>query len=385
MCDECGCSTIAIFGCAYNSLSNDLGYRASAACLTLLQARSLWEVQDTYRCSLESKHKMSSKYVVGVDLGGTKILAAVVDSRGEVIGTGKKSTHAEKGPEAVVQRITKAIDEALEAAKVRTDRIAAIGIGVPGVVDRANGVVVSTANLPGWHHVPLSRILREWHNVPIALSNDVRVAAVGEHRIGAGRGAHSMVAVFIGTGIGGGVIINDCLVEGFRGSAGEVGHMIVMADGPYAPGGGIRGGIEALASRSAIERDIRAGLAAGRPSVMPELLKEKDTSTITSGLLAKAVERGDALTIEVLRRAAHYLGLHASALINAFDPEMLVYGGGVVEALGEWLLSQIRDTARQHAINKHRLDAVKIVPAKLGDYAGVVGAGLMAWDLLQTN
>ncbi|MCS6773842.1 MAG: ROK family protein [Anaerolineae bacterium] len=328
---------------------------------------------------------MSSRYVVGVDLGGTKILAAVIDPQGEVVGTGKKSTHAEKGPEAVVHRIGKAMDEALEAAKVRKDRIAAIGIGVPGVVDRMSGVVISATNLPGWHHVPLSRVLRDWHDVPVVVSNDVRVAAVGEHRVGAGRGVHSLVAVFIGTGIGGGVILNDCLIEGFRGSAGEVGHMVIMADGPYAPGGGIRGGIEALASRSAIERDIRAGLAAGRPSVMPDLLKEKDSSTITSGLLAKAVERGDALTIEVLRRAAFYLGLHASALINAFDPEMLVYGGGVVEALGEWLLSQIRDTARQYAINKHRIDAVRIVPAKLGDYAGVVGAGLLAWDTLQVK
>jgi len=219
--------------------------------------------------------------------------------------------------------------------------------------------------------------------VPVVVSNDVRVAAVGEHRVGAGQGVHSMVAVFVGTGIGGGVILNDRLWTGWRASAGEVGHMIVLADGPYAVGSGIRGSIEALASRSAIERELRAGLAAGRRSILPELLKEKNSDTITSGILAKAVSRNDPLTIEVLRRAAYYLGLHASALINAFDPEMLIYGGGVIEALGDWLLPQICEVARQHAINKVNLNQVKIVTAKLGDQAGVIGAALMAFDLLK--
>ena len=159
--------------------------------------------------------------------------------------------------------------------------------------------------------------------------------------------------------------------------------MVVLADGPYAVGSGVRGSIEALASRSAIERELRAGLAAGRRSILPELLKEKDSDTITSGILAKAVSHNDPLTIDVLRRAAYYLGLHASALINAFDPEMLIYGGGVIEALGDWLLPQICEVARQHAINRVNLDQVKIVSAKLGDQAGVIGAALMAFDLLR--
>jgi glucokinase len=326
---------------------------------------------------------LAPKYAIGVDLGGTKILSAVVDAQGKVIGQAKKSTHAEKGPTAVIKRIEKAMNEAVEAAGVQKDHVEAIGVGAPGVVDSNRGIVVQLTNLPGWHNVPLARVLQEWRAVPVVVSNDVRVAAVGEHRVGAGQGVHSMVAVFVGTGIGGGVILNDRLWTGWRASAGEVGHMIVLADGPYAVGSGIRGSIEALASRSAIERELRAGLAAGRRSILPELLKEKNSDTITSGILAKAVSRNDPLTIEVLRRAAYYLGLHASALINAFDPEMLIYGGGVIEALGDWLLPQICEVARQHAINKVNLNQVKIVTAKLGDQAGVIGAALMAFDLLK--
>lgn len=170
---------------------------------------------------------------------------------------------------------------------------------------------------------------------------------------------------------------------GFRGSAGEIGHIVTLADGPYAPGSGTRGGIEALASRSAIEREIRAALREGRRSIIPELLQEKESTTITSGILAKALKKGDALTIEVLERATHYLGLHAASLINAFDPEVLVYGGGVIEALGEWMLPRIEALARQHAINKHQIERVKIAPAKLGDRAGVVGAAMFAFDALE--
>jgi glucokinase len=324
-----------------------------------------------------------NRYAIGVDLGGTKILTAIVDSRGNVLGTGKKTTQADKGPDAVIDRMTKALDEALAAAGLNKRRIAAIGLGAPGVVDNQRGLVVYATNLPGWKNIELAKALRKWHNAPVTLSNDVRVAAVGEHRVGAGKGAHNLIAVFVGTGIGGGVIINDHVYTGSRFSGGEVGHMIIIADGPYAVGGGIRGGIEALASRSAIERDLRAGMAAGRKSVLPELLAEKGAETITSSVLAKAVSKNDPLTLEVVRRAAYYLGLHAASLINALDPEMLIYGGGVIEGLGEWMVSQIRETAKQYCINKANLDKIKIVEAKLGEQAGVVGAALLALDSLR--
>ena len=319
-------------------------------------------------------------YSIGVDLGGTKILAAVVDTAGKVIGRAKKTTQADQGPTHVTSRIIKVVEEAIISADIRKQDIVSFGMGAPGTVDSKNGVVVELTNLVGWQNIPLARTLRrDWLDVPVSLSNDVRVAAIGEHRVGAGVGVDNLIAVFVGTGIGGGLVLNGKVFEGARGTAGEVGHMIMMMDGPYAFGTGVRGGIEALASRSAIERDLRHGLDRGRTSVLPELMAEKD-GALTSSVLAKAVARNDALTVEVLRRAAYYLGLHAATLINAFDPNMLVYGGGVMEGLGKWMLPQIDSTARQYCINRTNLDQVHIVEAKLGEEAGAIGAALMSRD-----
>jgi glucokinase len=321
--------------------------------------------------------KSKAQHTIGIDLGGTKILAAVVDSRGAVVAAGKRPTKAELRPEAVIERITKTMDDALTSVGMTREQVAAIGIGAPGPVDTARGVVLSITNMPGWSNVPIASILRKWRPVPVVLTNDVRAACMGELMMGAGKGLSNFVAVFVGTGIGGGIVVNGQVYEGARGSAGEIGHMITMADGPYAEGAGIRGGIEALASRSAIERDLRAGLAAGIKSVLPELTTKKD-GAFTSSVLAAAVKKGDVLTINVLQRAAHYLGLHAASLVNCLDPQALIYGGGVIEALGEWMLGQIRETARAHFINKTKMTQVKIVEAKLADKAGVVGAALYA-------
>ncbi len=331
---------------------------------------------------MAKKNNSHSTPTIGVDLGGTKILAAVVDAGGNVVATAKRATRAEAGPEGVIERIIKTVEDALASVKMAKEQVAAIGIGVPGPVDAGRGVALSVTNMPGWVNVPVAEMLRKWQDIPVALTNDVRAACMGELMMGAGRGLHHFVSVFVGTGIGGGIVINGQIYEGARGSAGEIGHMITMADGAYAEGGGIRGGIEAIASRSAIERDLRAGLAAGRKSILPQLMAKKD-GALTSSVLAGAVEKGDALTIEVLQRAAHYLGLHAASLINAFDPQALIYGGGVIEALGEWMLGPIRETALQHVINRARLDEVKIVAASLGDRAGVVGAALLARGALQ--
>ncbi len=321
--------------------------------------------------------KNNSQYTIGVDLGGTKILTAVVDEQGAVLATGKRATKAESGPDGVIERIVKTMEDALAGAGLAREQVAAIGIGAPGPVDSARGVVISITNMPGWSNIDIAAILRKWQNVPVCLTNDVRAACMGEMRLGAGQGLANFVAVFIGTGIGGGIVIDGKIYSGARGSAGEVGHLITLANGPLAEGSGIRGGIEALASRSAIERDLRAGLAAGASSSLPLLMAKKD-GALTSSVLAAAIEKGDAFTAQVLQRAAFYLGLHAASLVNVFDPQALIYGGGVIEALGEWMLAPIRDTARQHFINKSGIDEVKIVEAQLGDKAGVVGAALFA-------
>jgi glucokinase len=250
-------------------------------------------------------------------------------------------------------------------------------MGAPGVIDMARSVVVSATNMPGWTNIDVGKAFRQWHDVPVFISNDVRVATFGEQLAGVGRGVKNFIAIFVGTGIGGGIVIDGQIYAGARGSAGEIGHMIVLADGPFAVGGSVRGSIEAVASRAAMERDLRAAMAAGRETILPEILPDINVK-FTSSILAKAVDRGDALTIQILQRAAHYLGLHGASLMNAFDPEMLIYGGGVIEALGEWMLGPIRNIARQYSLNKVKLDQLKIVESKLGGSAGVVGAGLMA-------
>jgi glucokinase len=184
-----------------------------------------------------------------------------------------------------------------------------------------------------------------------------------------------MLGIFVGTGIGGGLILDGKLRSGFRHAAGEVGHMVIMAGGPVC-GCGRRGCLEALASRTAIERDIRLGLEAGRESMIPKLTRGGKTR-LTSGILAKAYRRGDPLVTEVLGRAQWYLGLMTASLVNFIDPEMVVFGGGVVEALDEAFLEPIRVTARQYYMQRTDADKVRIVPAELGDHAAALGAAVL--------
>ncbi|MGD8794118.1 MAG: ROK family protein, partial [Anaerolineae bacterium] len=190
------------------------------------------------------------------------------------------------------------------------------------------------------------------------------------------RGTQDMVGIFVGTGVGGGLILDGKLRHGHRFAAAEVGHMVVAADGPVC-GCGRRGCLEAVASRTAIERDIRNGLAAGRESLIPKLTKG-GKKRLTSGVLAKALRKGDPLVTEVMRRAQWYLGLLTASVVNLIDPEMVVLGGGVVEALDEEFLAPIRTTARQHFIQQTGADEVRIVAAELGDHAGVLGAAVLA-------
>jgi glucokinase len=210
---------------------------------------------------------------------------------------------------------------------------------------------------------------------PVYLENDVNLGTLGEHALGAGRGTRDMVGVFVGTGVGGGLILDGKLHSGYRHAAAEVGHMIVLADGPVC-GCGKRGCLEAVASRTAIERDIRLGMAAGRGSLVSRLT-EGDTRRLTSGVLAKALRKGDPLVVEVMGRAQYYLGLLTASIVNLIDPEMVVFGGGVVEALGTKFLRTIRVTARQHFIQQAGADQVRIVAAELGDYAAVLGAAVL--------
>jgi len=314
-------------------------------------------------------------HVIGMDLGGTKILGAVVDPKGRIVSEAKTKTKSEGGPDAVIERIARTARQAARRAKIGWVDVGAVGIGAPGPVDPTTGVVYNPPNLPGWDEIRLGPRLSEALGVPVYVENDVNLGTLGEYTQGAGQGTVDMVGIFVGTGVGGGLILNGQLRSGFRHAAGELGHMIILADGPVC-GCGRRGCLESVASRTAIERDIQLGLAAGRESRITEWMGEG--GGLTSRVLAQAVRQDDPLVTEIMSRAQWYLGLLTASVVNLVDPEIVVFGGGVAEALGEQFLAPIRVTARQYYIQQAGADRVRIVAAKLGDHAGVLGAAVLA-------
>ena len=231
---------------------------------------------------------MAKNVLVGVDLGGTSLLAVVTNAKGKILGEKKNKTHPEEGASAVLDRIASTIKEALADAKVRGKDLCAIGIGMPGPLNPKTGVIYHAPNLgPTWNNIPVAAYLSERFGCRTYLDNDVNVGAVGEHALGAGRGFKSMVAIFVGTGIGGGIILKNKLYRGTRYTAGEVGHTIILADGPRC-GCGRHGCAESVASRTAIEREIRAGIAAGRKSVIPKIMEKMGRETMSSSVLDAA-------------------------------------------------------------------------------------------------
>jgi len=321
---------------------------------------------------------MAKETYVGVDLGGTNILAAVVDKKGRVLAEAKSKTEPERGAAGVTERIGETIAAAIKRAGMRKKNIGGVGIGVPGPVHPEAGLVVCCANLgPTWDRFPLRQTLAELTGLRVTVDNDVNVGALGEHTYGAGRGASDMLAIFVGTGIGGGIILDGKLRSGFRNSAGEVGHMVILTDGPVC-GCGEKGHAEALASRTAMERDIRQALAAGRQTIIPRLMEETGHTLMSASVIGDAYDAGDELTREVVRRAQYYLGILIADCVNLLDPEVVVVGGGVLERMGEPYLEPVRRIAEQHYINKLDVSKIRLVPAALGDYSGVIGAAVLA-------
>src|SRR5438045_2442912 len=263
---------------------------------------------------------------------------------------------------------------ALEIAKLPAGvTIVAVGIGAAGQIDRKKGVVVDAPNL-GVKDMPMAEILGKQFGKPVAVGNDVEVAALGEYLYGSGRGYSTFVVMFVGTGIGSGIIQNGRLYAGLTGTAGEVGHMTIQAGGRICPCGS-RGCLEAYASRTAITKAIMAEIHHGRTSVLAEdaelQLKEGET-IIRSGLLANALNRGDALVNEIITEAADFLGYGLASVMNFYNPECIVLGGGVIEAI-DLLFEQAVHRARTTALAEPGRKT-KIIRAKLGDFSGVVGA-----------
>jgi glucokinase len=309
--------------------------------------------------------------------------ALVVNPENRILAVGKTPTPVGRKPDALIEEIADQVIDAVESAGLKRADLRAVSVGAPGAVDPEKGLVYQAPNL-GWKDVPLGPELSDLLGVPVLVENDVNVGTMGEYALGAGRGAHELVGIFVGTGIGGGIISCGELYEGCRGAAGEVGHMVLETDGPRC-GCGRRGCAEALASRTAMERDVRAAIKQGARSCVLELMKERQKDRMTSSIIVRALKKKDPVMRQVICRAQHYLGILVAGVVNLLDPECVVIGGGVAERLQEGFVAPIRKTARKHFLCQRDAARVKIVAAQLGDNAGALGAVVLARQRLRLS
>ncbi len=323
---------------------------------------------------------MSDGLYAGIDLGGTKILVLIADAEGNVLGTARFPTLATQGPESVIERIVDAVHAAAAEAQVKTSALVGAGVSAPGPIDTAEGVITDPPNLPGWHNVPLARILTERLGITVVLENDANCGAVGEHRFGAGRGYRHMLFVTISTGIGGGIIIDNELYEGASGAAGEVGHIGVSVDGP-ACGAGHVGCLEAFASGTAIAARAREMIAAGGLPRTARIAEREPPLSAKSVQMAS--EQGEAEAGAIIARAGRYLGIGLASLINVFNPQAIVLGGGLTN-MGDAILGPAVETARTRSFAQSFVD-VRIVEGELGERVAALGAIAVARNRIATR
>ena len=312
------------------------------------------------------------RFIVGIDLGGTNIVSGCVAEDGSaLLGARSEPTGAEEGPDAVVKRIIRSAQASIAAtrAEVPTAEIIGAGIGSPGPLDTRTGIVLLTPNL-GWVNMPLRARLQEGLGLRTALDNDANCAVLGEWWMGAARGTRQALGLTIGTGIGGGIIIDGRLYHGASDIAGEIGHMTIDANGRRCKCGNY-GCLEAYASGPAIAQRAREALAGGEPSTMPGLV-EGDLTLLTAATVFDAAQGGDELAGHVVRDTAKFLGIGVANFLNIFNPEVVVIAGGVTQA-GEALFEPLRAEVRRRAFAP-AVESCRIVPGELHGNAGVVGA-----------
>ena len=312
------------------------------------------------------------KYSIGIDLGGTKILIALINREtGEVLHHVKKKTRKDKGSENIIKKMTRGIEELLEQSCPNLNEISSIGIGSAGQIDRQNGIILGAPNLD-CYDLDIKRILTDKFNIPVYAGNDVEIAAIGEQKFGAGKGCDDFVCVFVGTGIGSSIVKNGKIIYGSTGTAGEIGHIIVDLNGRQC-GCGAHGCLEAYASRSAIEKSIEGALKKGRKSCILDYLEPG--RPITSSMIQKSIEREDELVLQCVTEASEYLSGGIASIINFINPEFIILGGGLIEAV---------DYFYQKTIKKARAKSLPVPASKiqfkkamLGDFSGVIGAAFL--------
>lgn len=313
---------------------------------------------------------LDGRYVIGIDLGGTNIMSGLVDANHGVVARCKVKTEASKGLQHVVGRMLECIDTLLRDGAVSRGHVAAVGLGAPAAVDAQRGLIIDAVNLD-WNNVPLAAQMQKLLNIPVVLDNDVNAGTLAEALLGAARGCGSVLGIFVGTGIGGGIVVNGQLHYGPFHSAGEIGHTIIDASAPI----GFRT-LEQQASRTAIVAAIARHVEAGRATVLHELTGGQVLNT-RSGRLAKAMADDDELVLEVVRRAAELVGMAAANQVSIHGFDCVVVGGGLTEALdSRWM--QWVCQAFERTVFPAVCRACRVVPAALGDDAGMLGAAILA-------
>ena len=316
------------------------------------------------------------KYAIGIDIGGTNVPAAIIDENGVILHTINKKTMAEGGPDVVIQRIVDSINELAQYFddKIKDGKIIGIGIGAPGTLDHKNGQIITSPNLSHWRNIPLVEKIRSQIKMPVFIDNDANCAAIGEHWIGAAAGAENVILLTLGTGVGGGIIINNKIYRGSHGTAGELGHITISAKGNKCACGNF-GCLEAYASANATASRAKERL---KREDVASSLQTKKLSDITAHEIFQHAEQGDRFAQSILTESGAFLGIGIATFANTFDPDIIIIGGGFSSA-GKYLIPAAIDEAYKRSF-KSVMDNIKITTAKLGNDAGIIGAAKLAFD-----
>ncbi|MBQ0012508.1 MAG: ROK family protein [Clostridiales bacterium] len=319
-----------------------------------------------------------SKYFICLDIGGTKVLGAIFNNKREIVYRIKKKTKAD-GDDAqnIENTIISLVEELVEGFKISLDDVAAIAAGAPGVINIEKGVVLFSPNLP-WRNYEIKKAIEEKFHVPFFIGNDVNVGVYGEWKYGAAKDLKQVVGLFVGTGMGAGLILDGKLFTGYQDKGAECGHMILDPEGPKC-NCGQRGCLEAFSSKQGISDYIRTQAQRGRATSMEKAVAK---GVFKSKALKAAYEEGDEVAIEAIDRACHYLAIGIGNLINTFSPEMVVLGGGVMEAMNEVFMEKILKEVDRYCMPSIR-DTVAIKAAALGDDSILYGALAMIDDMLK--
>ncbi len=316
---------------------------------------------------------MEFKPAIGIDLGGTNIAGILINKKGDILAKKRRKTLVQEGEDKVIAQIIGCINDLLKEGKIlgiSSKELLGIGVGAPGPLNRRKGEIYHPPNLPGWENVSLMRILKDKLGIPVFIENDANATALGEWWLGAGRNVNNLILLTLGTGIGGGIIIEGEVYHGFRDMGAELGH-IVIKEGGMICGCGIRGCLEAYASATGVVKRTRAAMKQGYKTILKNLIKDNPEG-LTCELVFRAAREKDPLALWLIEETGRYLGVGIGSLVNVLNPEMVILSGGMIKA-GDLLLNPVRRFVKLFSI-KAIIEKVEIVLGDLGDEAGAIGA-----------